>query len=684
MFFKLVMNNSRRSRKENGLLFASLILSIIAFYIILSLPKQDVMIFLQKMESDAVSKLMLMIPVFFAMSLFLLFFLIYYASKYQMERRRHEFGVYQMMGMHRVKLFGMLLVEDLGNSVLALVIGLPVAILISELTSLVTAKIVGLGIIRHQFSLSVNAILWTVIGFLLIKLAAFLILSGKISRRQIGELLADMPENSKKQVSRPAGIAALVLGIATLGIACVLATQGVSWENNAKLALTLFLGILGTFLLFAGLRIPIGKIAQKDTKHRRLHAFQFRQIEETVVAKSGTMAICSLLFLAALCCFGSGVSVAYSSGAAGEHLLDYTFSDAGDSSLTTANVTAQLQKAGAADYFSDISEVKIGMDQRSKDYDNAYQMDALLQGIREQPASEERDTLLNNLSYDKYPYLISLSSYNHLRELAGEPAVKLAQNQAAVFIHPEFFSEEGRSILNEVLKKQPWTRLDQKKIQLTGETQSINLVTDRSITISFALILPDEQFAWFTKGDYTTYVNGVLKASYTKQYGLMEAIAQMNEKLDQTDLDYESYLQNMGRKLFYRVSASYLTIYLSIIFLLIANTMIGVQFLMSQQKTGRRYRTLIRLGASYELLCQSANGQIQWYFGLPVVVAAITSIFGVRAIFQILLSASVSSSMLVCAAMILVLCVIEWIYISVVKRASSRYLLTLMAPRREE
>lgn len=684
MFFRLVMNNSRRSRKENGLLFASLILSIIAFYIILSLPKQDVMLFLQKMESDAVGKLMLMIPVFFAVSLFLLFFLIYYASKYQLERRRHEFGVYQMMGMHRVKLFGMLLVEDLGNSVLALVIGLPVAILISELTSLVTAKIVGIGIIRHQFSLSGNAILWTVIGFLLIKLAAFLILSGKISRRQIGELLADQPENSKKQVSRLTGIIALILGIVALGTACVLAMRGVSWENNVKMAQTFFLGILGTFLLFAGLRIPIGKAARKDTKHRRLHAFQFRQIEETVVAKSGTMAICSLLFLAALCCFGSGVSVAYSSGAAGQHVLDYTFSDAGEDNLTAAKVSEQLQAAGAVEYFSDISEVKIGMDRRSKDYENAYQMDALLQGLRELPASEDRDTLLNNLSYDKYPYLIPLSSYNHLRELSGESALKLGKNQAAVFSHPEFFSDEGKAILNEVLKEQPWTRLDQKKIQLTGEVQSINLVTDRSITISFALILPDEQFAWFTDGDYMTYVNGVLKASYTNQYGLMEAIAQMNEKLDQTDLDYESYLQNMGRKLFYRVSASYLTIYLSIIFLLIANTMIGVQFLMSQQKTGRRYRTLIRLGASYDLLCQSANGQVNWYFGLPVLVAAICSIFGVRAIFQLLADVSASTSMLLCVAMILILCVIEWIYISVVKRASSRYLLTLMAPRREE
>ena len=40
MFCKLVLRNSRRSRKENGLFFSSLIVAITAFYIILSLSQQ--------------------------------------------------------------------------------------------------------------------------------------------------------------------------------------------------------------------------------------------------------------------------------------------------------------------------------------------------------------------------------------------------------------------------------------------------------------------------------------------------------------------------------------------------------------------------------------------------------------------------------------------------------------------
>lgn len=50
MFFKLVSRNSKRSHRENGLFHASLLVVVIAFYVILALPKQDVIIFLKEME----------------------------------------------------------------------------------------------------------------------------------------------------------------------------------------------------------------------------------------------------------------------------------------------------------------------------------------------------------------------------------------------------------------------------------------------------------------------------------------------------------------------------------------------------------------------------------------------------------------------------------------------------------
>ena len=74
--------------------------------------------------------------------------------------------------------------------------------------------------------------------------------------------------------------------------------------------------------------------------------------------------------------------------------------------------------------------------------------------------------------------------------------------------------------------------------------------------------------------------------------------------------------------------------------------------------------------------------------GLPVFVAAISSIFGVKALFAGMLSSGTKGAeremLLVSAAMILLLCVVEYIYVTIIKRSSDRYLLTLMQPQREE
>ena len=83
MFFKQVWRNAAKNRRGNGLFFGSLVIAIIAFYTLLSLDKQDVMRFLSKMESDAVQKLMALVPVVYVLSLFFVLFLVYFACKYQ-------------------------------------------------------------------------------------------------------------------------------------------------------------------------------------------------------------------------------------------------------------------------------------------------------------------------------------------------------------------------------------------------------------------------------------------------------------------------------------------------------------------------------------------------------------------------------------------------------------------------
>lgn len=680
MFFDLIRRNSKRNRKENGIFFASLIVSVVAFYIILSLRNQDVIIFLQTMESDAVNRLLGLIPALYGFSLFILFFLIYFSSRYQFERRSHELGLYLMMGMRRSRLFWLLLAEDSLSSLISLLAGIPAAVFLSEIISLVTAKLVGLGIIGHRFTFSLSAVLITAAGFFLIKLLAFGILTIQFAGKEISLLLAGAREK-EQQVPRPlAALLKLAAGILMIGAAYSLAIMGLSWSSLLYMGMTALLGICGTFLVLYGFSALIEIILRRKKNSRGLKVFTFRQLQENVICRTNSLAVSSLLALLALCCFGFGFSSAWSAYSKSGHVIDYTFEGSRE------EVLSQTDKPTLSDYIEDVFEVRTG---GLRDDIYPIETDQLLDAVSQQEASPEREILLNNLSQYFSPYLISLSGYNHILEISGETPLVLKDGEAAIYNGAEFTNPRLTEVLDKSLSLEPVIKINGKDCRLFCKSRNTNLVVDRLINISMGLIVTDDDFdRLMPEGSYSSYWNASLSKAVTEKSGLMQAITEVNSLLDKTGLNYESYLQNIGRQLFYLTASSYTTIYLALIFLIIANTVLGVQFLMQQKKTGRRYKTLINLGCDYESMRRSARTQIKWYFGIPLILAAVSSIFGIRSLFTGFLSPSMKGDLLelsvIAMAMIILLCVVEYFYIAAVMRLSDKHILELMQSTREE
>lgn len=683
MFYNLVIKNSKRNRKENGLFFISLIVSIVAFYIILSLEKQDVIIFLKTMESQALDKLFLLIPALYGLSLFILFFLVYFAGKYQLERRSKELGMYLMLGMKRSKLLVMLFAEELWNSVLSLLIGIPVAIFISEIISLVTAKIVGLGIIGHSFSFSITAVIGTIIGYFIIRFAALIILSGKFSIKEVTELLSESQAEKKREINKVVVTIRLVLGVILLSVAFLIGIKGIAWRELKFMALLVIMGLLGIFLLFQGIGVLFEGMLKKKNNISGLKMFTFRQIQESIFLKPNTLAISSLLILMAVSCFAYGIPVGYLFNTKEAHVMDYTFE------ANKEEVEAIIKELDLEEYIDGIYEMKIGMF-----YEGKFSAEGLIKAVEKQDDSQGKDTLLNNLQYMDRPYLISVSSYNKLLEIQGKEPIELNDNEVALYEDPEF---KVGSVMEMALKERPSTILEDNEYRLKDICYSDSIITDSMITISKGLIVSDDVFKKYTdENNVSTYINMTLDKEFVKKKGLMQAIAEVNKKLETTEpgyigttgIRYESYLQNMGRELFYTVAASYTTIYLAVIFLIIANTVMGVQFLMHQQKTKKRYQSLTYLGVSYEMLCKSARSQITWYFSLSIAVAAVSSIFAVRTLFSGMVTVSmkeyVSKLMIISIPIIVLICMIELIYINIVKRSSDKNILKLMDIKRED
>ncbi|QUH18462.1 FtsX-like permease family protein [Alkaliphilus sp. B6464] len=674
MFFDFIKRNSRKIRKENGVYFASLVISIVAFYVILSLGEQDVMVYLKTVESHAVAKLLLMIPVLYAVSLFFVFFLVYFANRYQLQRRSHEFGIYLMMGMKRSRLFAMIMGETLWNGLVALLIGIPISLFLTELISLTTSKLIGMGIIGHQFRISWAGLGLTVFGFIMVQLLAVFILSLGMSKKEPVDLMNEQKEKLQRILSPVWGWFNLLLGVVLLCAAYVLAILYLRTLDALVFVLIVFVGISGTFMLFRGLGSFIGRwIRRKSSSSTGLFIFTGRQLQENVLHQWSSLAISSLLILSAMVCFAFGISTTLNRGEASGRTVDFTFK--GSEKEVVSVLTSDKLKPYVKDYYP----MKLGnlrtpyKDMPENTVAHTFSWAGLEEVVSKEKNSEEKESLLNNLSYEDSPYLISLTSYNALLESSNKPPISLGDNEVAMYSNGGFsFSHD---ILIKVLETNPTIYIGEKQYELISTLYTSNLVADRAITLMHALIVRDDMYnALIGNSEEPFCWNMVLDSDFVREKGLMQAMYQVDELLNTSGLNYESYLASMGRQLFYIVAGSYTTLYLGVMFLIIANTVLGLKFLMQQRSTRHRYSTLSMLGASVKSLCSSARIQIWWYFGLVIAVALISSIFGIWSMleaFRVIPKTSNSSTIIFLVGIALIIFIVfELCYIWMIQRKS--------------
>ena len=93
MLFKLSLKNIKKSMKDYAIYFFTLILGVAIFYVFNSIGSQTAMMTVSKSTSEI---LKLMTQILSGVSVFVSFilaFLIIYASRFLMKRRKKEFGV---------------------------------------------------------------------------------------------------------------------------------------------------------------------------------------------------------------------------------------------------------------------------------------------------------------------------------------------------------------------------------------------------------------------------------------------------------------------------------------------------------------------------------------------------------------------------------------------------------------
>ncbi len=588
-----------------------------------------------------------------------------------------------MLGLSQGRLFARLMLEALWNSGAALLLGLPLALLLTETTSLITAKIVGLDLLQHQFSLYPSALLLTVTGFSTVQLLSMALLSAYYCRQTPATLLR--PPVERQQCPRTRGLSWLAL--LSGGVLLLVAyTGGILWLRAFKLWLTaviLLCGIGGTFLLYQGLGGLLGRSARRRSRQLSgLAIFNQRELQEHALYEHRTLAIASLLMLLALSCVSFGIGTGFGRVQPQARSVDFSIS-ADEQQVTNALAASEAQQQIAALYPVYLNYFD------SQGSSDLFSWAGLGSALRALPASDTQQNLVDNLANRDGLYLIALSSYNALCESAGLPALTLGDQQALLYTSMSD-SQAFQQLLQQALDATPSIEIKGQSIQLLPRLETINLVADRAITIYLGLIVSDDNYRRWSGDTNMSQAfcwNLRLNPRLVRQKGLIQAISDLQQPLDAAGLSYDSYLSGIGRRLFYTVASSYLTIYLGILFLIIANTLLGLKYLQQQQLTRRRWLTLLLLGARTEDLAGACHKQILQYFGLVLIPALFSSLFAVAAMFSSFLElpagvpvwqvAAVSGAALVGFA------VIEWLYIRSIQQTAGRQLRQLAAADRD-
>lgn len=686
MFFKQVWRNAASNRKDNGLFFGSLVIAIVAFYTLLSIGEQDVVRFLATIESHAVAKLLQLIPVVYMVSLFFVFFLVYFACKYQMDSRRREFGMYLMLGMGRGRLFVLLCCETLWNSLSALLIGLPTALLLTEGISLATAKVVGTSIVGHQFSLSWNGMGWTVCGFVLVQMLSMMILCIPLGWAEPAKLLRTDAREGQRTACKSASIFYFAAGMVLLLTAYCLGIFQLKNFEFSVVTLLVALGALGTFWLYRGLGGFLDRHIRRTSRDQvGLATFTRRQVQENVLSQHRALAVASLLLLVSLSCLAYGIPVgvgqAEGQGAAARS-ADFSLletAEVSESFLARNDVQEMIQTAYPV-YLGSVSIF-------DPDHPEQYDGDGVPVTIMDYTCLERVAREVGGDEAAQYPwnglfdYAIPVSTYNRVLKGMGKEPIQMEENEVAWYTNGDHYTVGITALLEQAVKRAPTIGINGKEYTFLPTALNDNVVADRAISLQDALVVPDRLYAQMVQEMDRTMPfcwNIRLSDQLVNKRGLMLAIQEMTEKLERAGVqNYDSYLKGMGRNLFYTVGISYLTIYLGVLFLLIANTVVGMKFLIQQRKNKGRYATLLLLGAEVEEICASVRRQIEVFFLLVLALAAVSSGAAVLSLFQssvrgIFLGISSSFFQVLAGGTLLLFAGTEAVYIWVVKRAACR------------
>lgn len=624
MFQKLAANNVKMNVKNYMIYFLTLMFSVAMLYTFNSIGSQFSMLNL----SDEGSYLSFAMGMMAGVSVFIsmiMGFLVMYANRFLMRRRKKELGIYITLGITQKKLTKLLYRETLIIGGLSLGAGLVLGVILSQGLALVTIRFLQVQGASYRFVFSPMAMIECVVFYTL--MFAFINVLNKrtIKKSTLLELLhADEKNENVSAQGVFQNIAGIISAVVCFVIAYSISLQAVF--NMKFIVIGVIFIFIGTFLFFRTIAsiILYWTHKQKHLYYKDLNMFAVHQLSSKMNSTNITLSvICILLFLSfTTLAVGLGVSMDVTAGldnmtSADVVITSYPNEDAGN--VADKTIEEQLAEGGISTKEMADNAVEI----------NLYKQEnvKLKDFLSEKMSGMKKLKGNNYLGWDESLPMMKVSDYNKIREQQGLKPITLSEKEFAL----------NYNILQLENMYQKYENEKQPSIDVAGSTLSLKTNGIYKIAYLNANMLTD-------KGTLIVPDNMVEGSAIEKRILNCNFDSKHPEKKEQFREDF-SYLENDNISLDVKsviitevtstnMTMSYISVYMGIIFLICACAVLALQQMVNTADSSKRYETLRRLGANKRHIVKSLMVQISIYFGVPLVLALVHASVAIPVMYQ--------------------------------------------------
>ncbi len=625
MLYNLSLKNIKKSFKDYAIYFVTLILGVCIFYLFNSMDSQTAILEVTSRQSEMIDLLEQILSYISVFVSFILGFLIIYASRFLIKKRNKEFGVYMTLGMSKRKISLLLLIETFIIGLISLSFGLLLGIVLSQITSIFVANLFEANMSKFTFNFSKTALFKTILYFGIIYFIVMIFNTIIINKNKLIDLLQASKKQEKIRIkSSMISVILFFISVLMLGSAYYMVTAGVNdllKYDVSILLVPILLGTIGTILFFYSVAGMSLKIISKchNLYSKKLNTFVFKQINSKINTMVISISIICLMLFVTLCLLTSAFTIKdYFNNSINTYApVDYQIVSINQNVRVTELLEDTFVKENTKDNLV-VSEY----------YDENFDYAKSLGKVYEQIKQE-----YSYIQFDSPVYIMSEADYNKLARLLKIDTVTIQDDEYAIVsnyntdIYESVLKSNSTMIIfNHELK--PYKKLINGFVNISGNPANLGffVVSDQII-----------------EKDHLKYE--ILSGNYNSKD--QKIIDKLEEKVKKFHTE-ETLIKDTRNEI--EISAAGLTaiitfigLYLGIIFLISSSAILALKELSDCIDDKKKYKILRQIGADEKEINKALFMQTFIFFMMPLSIAVIHTIFGLKFCEWILKSLGITS-----------------------------------------